>query len=102
MNDPLEKARQMEARRARATAGHRERMPEVARFVDLVRRQFGEDCALVWAREAGHEIGQRPAHVVAAVEAAAERAAILEFEAGFSRDEAERRAAAAHGAEGLL
>lgn len=38
---------------------NRERMPEVTRFVDEVRRLFGDDVKVLYAREGDYEVGKK-------------------------------------------
>lgn len=47
---------------------NRERMPEIARFVDDLRTWFGPGVKLRWAREGNFEVGRRPEQLLFPVE----------------------------------
>jgi len=44
--------------REQRRAENRARMPKVAAAFDLCERLFGPGCAIIYARESGHEIGK--------------------------------------------
>ena len=44
--------------REKRRAENRARMPKVAAAFDLCERLFGPGCAILYAREAGHEVGE--------------------------------------------
>jgi len=56
------------AERAAAAEANRQAMPVTAKFVDEMRRVFGDQCRVVWAEEAGRVQGSPgPRGVVAVV-----------------------------------
>jgi hypothetical protein len=85
----------MQAKAEAKRQAMRRQMPEVARFVDQVRREFGEDAKVVYAAEGGVEVGKRPNYEIL------ERAAIQQFDGGLSREEAEKRVCQEYGLDSL-
>lgn len=54
----LKREAELVQQREQRRAENRARMPKVAAAFDLCERLFGPGCAIIYAREAGHEVGK--------------------------------------------